>query len=53
MFNLRAQIKNPGTMAGAGREDGKIVGAIGFEPTQPVAPNLQSGPALQLRRAPM
>ncbi len=30
----------------------RIVGAVGFEPTQHEAPDLQSGPALQLRRAP-
>ena len=30
----------------------QFVGAIGFEPIQLEAPDLQSGPALQLRRAP-
>ena len=28
------------------------MGIVGFEPTQPKAPDLQSGPALQLRRIP-
>ena len=31
----------------------KFVGAIGFEPTQPKATDLQSAPSLQLRRAPI
>ena len=30
-----------------------FVGAIGIEPIQLKAPDLQSGPALQLRRAPI
>ncbi len=33
--------------------DAYIVGAIGFEPIQTESPDLQSGPALQLRRAPI
>lgn len=30
----------------------EIVGVIGFEPIQTESPDLQSGPALQLRRTP-
>ena len=31
----------------------KLVGVVGFEPTQLKAPDLQSGPALLLRRTPL
>ncbi len=30
-----------------------VVGVVGFEPTQSETPDLQSGPALQLRRTPL
>ena len=35
-----------------GKPDTTVVGVIGFEPIQSKTPDLQSGPALQLRRTP-